>query len=204
MVCVTMASFDALASQPLRIVSFGTSWTERGGWQAPLADALQKCLARPVDISVIAKSGSTTQWALTQVDQVASAKPDIVLIEFYANDGALNRLMTVAQSRRNIETILDRIQTRSPDTRVIMMVMGPVWGLRGMIRPFFDRYIAAHRQAAEQRGIEIIDHGGAWAKLSQTEIEAAIPDGTHPTPEKAAEIMVPTLARAICHGHAPG
>lgn len=195
---VAFRTSSAVAESPLRLVTFGTSLTERGGWQEPLRIELENCLGRPVDITVIAKSGSTTEWALTVLDDVLAAKPDIVLIEFYANDGALNRLMTVGRSRANMETILDRLQKGLPDARIIMMAMSPISGVRGLIRPFLGSYIAAHRDAAEKRGIEVVDHTPGWSKLSANELAAAIPDGSHPLPAVASAIIVPTLVREIC------
>lgn len=196
--CIAAQSAGADAETPLRMVTFGTSLTARGGWQEPLREQLEKCLARPVQISVIAQSGSTTEWALTEVDDVVTAAPDIVLIEFYANDAALNRFMTVGRSRANMETILDRLRKGLPNARIVMMIMSPISGVRGMIRPFLASYIEAHREAAEQRGIEVVDHTSGWSKLSPSELDAAIPDGSHPLPDVAAKIIVPTLVREIC------
>lgn len=191
-------SSSADAETAMHLVTFGTSLTARGGWQEPLRAELEKCLAEPVEISVIARSGSTTEWALTEVDNVVAFRPDIVLIEFYANDAALNRFMTVGQSRANIEMVLDRLRERLPNTRIIMMIMSPISGVRGMIRPFLASYIEAHRAAAEKRGIEVVDHTPGWSKLSPSELDAAIPDGSHPLPDVATKIIVPTLVREIC------
>ncbi|MGO4834605.1 SGNH/GDSL hydrolase family protein [Rhizobiaceae sp. 2RAB30] len=191
-------SSTADAGAAMHLVTFGTSLTARGGWQEPLRAKLEKCLSEPVEISVIARSGSTTDWALAEVANVVAARPDIVLIEFYANDAALNRFMTVGRSRANIEMILDKLREGLPNSRIIMMIMSPISGVRGLIRPFLSSYIEAHRAAAEERGIEVVDHTSGWSKLSPSELDAAIPDGSHPLPEVATRIIVPTLTREIC------
>lgn len=191
-------SVQAEEVKPLKIVTFGTSLTARGGWQEPLRDALSKCLSRPVEIAVVAKSGATSEWALGEVDAVAKQAPDIVLFEFYANDAALNRFMTVSTSRSNIAATLDDLRRQLPHARIAVMAMNPFTGMRGWIRPFVDSYVDAHRQEAEKRGMEFVDHRPAWTRLYGDDLAAAIPDGGHPLPEKAATAMVPTLVERLC------
>ncbi|MGO4197873.1 SGNH/GDSL hydrolase family protein [Rhizobium sp. YAF28] len=186
-----------VAAAGLKIVTFGTSLTARGGWQASLENALEQCLHRPVDITVVAKSGSTTEWALSSVDRVIAERPDIVLVEFYANDAALNRWMGLGVSRRNFSTILERLRVGLPDARIFMMVMNPMSGLRGAIRPFLASYISAHRSVAAEWNVAVIDHSAGWEKLSSDELSTGIPDGVHPTAAAAASVMVPTIVEAI-------
>jgi hypothetical protein len=185
---------------PLKIVTFGTSLTARGGWQEPLRAALSTCLSRPVEISIVAKGGATSQWAVGETDAVVNKAPDVVLVEFYANDAALNRFMTVSASRRNVATVLDDLRQRLPRSRILVMAMNPFSGMRGWIRPFEDSYVDAHREEAERRSMEFVDHRPAWKNLDGDDLSAAIPDGVHPLPEKAADVMVPTLVERLCHG----
>jgi hypothetical protein len=48
--------------------------------------------------------------------------------------------------------------------------------------------------------MEFVDHRPAWKNLDGDDLSAAIPDGVHPLPEKAADVMVPTLVERLCHG----
>ena len=184
-------------SKPLRIVAFGTSLTARGGWQPSLKEALGKCLKRSVIVDSVAKSGETTQWALSQTDRVADLNPDIILIEFYANDAALNRLIPLSSSRKSFGEVLDRLRNRRPGARIIDMAMNPVFGLRSAIRPFVGSYIEAHRQEAVTRGLEFVDYRRDWERLGAAALSKAIPDGLHPLPEIAAKIITPALVRQI-------
>ena len=186
---------------PIKIVSFGTSLSANGGWQKALQAQLSACLHRPVEIETVALAGSTTEWGLTQLDRVAAARPDIVLIEFYANDAALNRWISVAGSKATVSALLDGLRARLPQARLVFMGMNPMFGMRGMIRPFLASYVEAHREVALEKGLEFIDHGPNWAKLDEEQLSQDIPDGLHPTPEKAAEIMVPELTRQLSQGH---
>ena len=182
---------------PLKIVAFGTSLTARGGWQPALQTKLAACLHRPVQIDSVAKSGETTLWALTQIDRVVAEQPDIILIELYANDATLHRFVSLTQSRRNIGDILDQLRQHLPQARIIVMAMNPFSGLRGLIRPFVDSYVAAHQAEAQKRGLEFVDHRPNWQRLPPDDLAAAIPDGAHPLPDIASRIIVPELIKRI-------
>jgi lysophospholipase L1-like esterase len=193
----TSSEAEGMETRELRIVAFGTSLTARGGWQLPLEAALRDCLQRPVTVETVARSGATSGWAVTMADSVIEKKPDIVLVEFYANDAALNRFMTVNQSRANMDEILSKLKRSLPAAKVIVMGMNPISGIRGFARPFLQSYIDAHRQLAEAKGFDFFDNRPAWLRLSPAELAAAIPDGSHPLPSVAAATIVPGLTAEI-------
>lgn len=188
-------------SKPLRIVSFGTSLTNIGGWQVPLQTSLAQCLNRRVEVLKVAQSGATSDWAVSHIDDVVRLTPDIVLIEFYANDAAVNRMMTRSRSRTNISTVFDRLKSELPQTRVIMTRMNPVSGMRGSIRPLLEWYVDMQRNEALTRGFEYVDYYPGWAKLNKDELEAAIPDGLHPRPDDAARIVTSIMTPYLCKGN---
>ncbi|MGO8041184.1 SGNH/GDSL hydrolase family protein, partial [Rhizobium leguminosarum] len=68
----------------------------------------------PRAVKDVPKSGETSLWALAQVDRVIATQPDIILIEIYANDATLHRFVSLAQSRKNIDDILDQLRQRLP------------------------------------------------------------------------------------------
>jgi len=185
-------------AQSLRIIALGTSHTARGGWQRPLADALKTCLGRPVDVIDHGKSGANSQWGLGQVPQVAAASPDIVLIEFGANDAALHSGVSEAASRTNITAMVRELRSRVPGVRIILMAMNPMHGLRGALRPWLDDYYDMHRALAAALGVEFVDHRPAWRRMSADDRDRVIPDGVHPDAAAAAGIVVPALADLIC------
>ncbi|PZU83656.1 MAG: acyl-CoA thioesterase [Shinella sp.] len=202
------SSSAGLATQEppsLKIVALGTSLTSRGGWPEMLEKELSACLQETVTVKTVALAGSTTDWALGQIDRVTGEKPDIVLVEFYANDAAVNRWMSVSASRSNISAILDGLHAGAPQARIVVMAMNPISGLRGWMRPFLSSYIDAHREEAESRGMGFVDFRPAWNALSDTDRDRAIPDGLHPRPEKAGEVMTPILVRHLAeNGCKPG
>lgn len=190
------SSFCAEA-EGLKIVAYGTSLTEHGGWQEPLRARLTECLKRPVTVATVAKSGEGSDWGATVVDRVVAEKPDVVLVEFATNDAALQRFISLKQSVANMTGILRRLQEQAPPPRIFVMAMNPIHGMRGWVRPFLADYEAAHEQLAREFGASFIDHRPAWATLSRQELDEAIPDGSHPVPEVAIRLIVPTIAAAV-------
>ncbi len=195
-----LAQTDA---SPVRVVALGTSHTARGGWQRPLADALARCLARPVDVVNRGKSGAGSQWGRTQVAAIAATGPDIVLIEFAANDAALHAGVSLTRSRQNIAEIVNGLRARLPAVRIILMAMNPVSGLRGALRPSLDAYEDAYRDLAAELNIAFVDHRPAWRARSAGDLRRAIPDGVHADPMVATGVIVPALAATICRPDAP-
>ena len=122
---------------------------------------------------------------------------------YYAQCAALDRWMSTSTSRGNFARILDGLRAGAPDARIVVMAMNPISGLRGWMRPFLSSYIAAHREESEKRGLDYIDFGPAWQALPPDELEAAIPDGLHPKPQVAGEVMAPLLANLIAPRSCP-
>ncbi|MDF2809083.1 MAG: lipolytic protein family [Microvirga sp.] len=184
-------------AEGLKVVAYGTSLTEHGGWQEALQERLVECLKQPVTVATVAKSGAGSDWAATVVNHVVAEKPDVVLVEFATNDAALQRFISLKQSVANMNGILLRLQAETPPPRIFVMAMNPIHGMRGWVRPFLADYEAAHERLARDLGASFIDHRPAWARLSKDELHRAIPDGSHPAPEVTIPLIVPTIADAI-------
>ena len=195
-----MVRAQQVARPAMKIVAFGTSLTARANWPEKLGAALQACTGKAITVDKVAKSGETTRWGLTQLDRVVALQPDVVLIELYANDAAMNRLIGVGESRANYAAILDRLRASLPKARIYSMSMNPMLGLKRMLRPSLSGYIAAHRQETEARGLGYIDNLPNWERLDGTELARIIPDGSHPLPDEASKIIVPELVRVLSGG----
>ncbi|MGE3875156.1 MAG: SGNH/GDSL hydrolase family protein [Parvibaculaceae bacterium] len=187
----------ARAGETLKIVTLGTSLSARGGWQEPLRHSLDACLDGEVTVVNLAKSGMTSDWGLTQIGKVVAERPDVVLVEFAANDADVTEFMSLEHSAANIAEIVSRLRESETRPSVYVMAMNPVSGLRGMMRPFLGDYEAMHAEAARKAGAGFIDHRPAWARLSGEELAGAIADGLHPDPAAASRVIVPGLVRAL-------
>jgi lysophospholipase L1-like esterase len=197
MVVLGSGSLLADPAQPLRIVTFGTSLTARGGWQDGLQDMLRTCTGTPVSIGIVALSGASSEWGVTALDEVVRSRPDVVLIEFAINDAALQNLVTIGRSRGNLLKMIDRLQELRPAPRIAVMAMNPAWGMRGLVRPFLKSYLDAHRKLAESRNVAFLDHGPAWRGLTTEAFHEAIPDGIHPRAEVTSRLINPSIASWI-------
>jgi lysophospholipase L1-like esterase len=143
------------------------------------------------------KSGASSSWGAAQVERIVARRPDVVLIEFSVNDASWLRGVSLNRSRKNIEEIVGLIRNRRPGTKVYLMTMNPVCGLRGWIRPRLQAYYDLYGELAKELEIGHIDHRPSWKGLTEPELAGAIPDGLHPTQEMAAQLIVPTIARAL-------
>jgi acyl-CoA thioesterase I len=194
------ADADTQSNQKGMIVAaFGTSLTNRAGWLQPLEEELTRCLGRQVTVVDFGRSGATSEWGVTAVGAVIRSQPDVVLVEFSANDAAWFKGLSLRRSRENTTKIVRAIRDARPTTKIFLMTMNPIFGPRGWIRPNIDAYYDMYKLLADGLGVGYIDNRNAWNGLANEELRAGIPDGAHPLPDLAARILVPTLARAI-HG----
>ena len=180
-----------------RVVTFGTSLTARGGWQEPLARALSEAQDHAVEVEIVAQPGQDSRWALANVDRVIALSPDVVLMEFAINDASLLHLMPVRESRRNTVALISRLREGAPQAALFLMAMNPVWGRRVLIRPRLAYYYNQQAVIARDMGAGFIDHRPAWRRFSAAELRRAIPDGGHPKPAIAGQVMVPAIMAAL-------
>lgn len=185
------------ADDSLKVVAFGTSFTSRALWPEQLEQLLTECTDQDVSVTKVARAGATSDWALKNLASVVAEKPDVVVIEFYINDAALNRAMLPSTSSENISKILKTLRSDLPNARVIVIVAHPPWGVSNWARPFLQSYISAHLDAAAALDLEVIDFSAKWAAFPRRSLEQLIPDGLHADPSAEAELMVPVLANAI-------
>ena len=178
---------------PLRVALLGTSLTKNGGWDAALAERLSECLGRPVQALNFGGAGKTSRWGLSQTEKVLAAKPDVVAIEFSANDASFLKGFSIAESVRNVEAIARRLSAVERPPQVILLAMNPMHGLRGWVRPWLDHYYDAYEGAAARLGAGYLDLRPQWRALGAPTMRAAIPDGVHPLREAAADVVAPPL-----------
>jgi acyl-CoA thioesterase-1 len=193
----TIVTNLSLGTHPLIVAAFGTSLTHHGGWLKPLQDELTRCLGREVTVLDFGKNGETSEGALKSLGEVIGAHPEIVLVEFSANDAAWFRGFSLNRSRENTRKIVQTILAALPETKIFLMTMNPVFGLRRWTRLNLDAYYGLYESLASELGIGYIDNRPAWKSLKENELGAGIPDGSHPLPELAARLLVPNIAEAI-------
>ena len=182
----------------LKLVALGTSLIDTPFWTNELQTQLAKCVGAEVGVQRIAKSGATSRWGLEQKEQVVLAKPDVLLIEFAANDANVQRFVSVSESERNHAEIIRTVHQAKPDVQIYLLALNPTWGLRGLwIRPRLNSYYEIYHALAKPLGIGFIDVRPKWDRAA---IQSTVPDGLHPTTQAMEEIAAPYIAEVVCGG----
>ena len=66
-------------------------------------------------------SGETTSGGKNRIDWVLNEKPSIFILELGANDGL--RGVPLDQSKENLQTIIDAVKTKYPETIIVLAGM---------------------------------------------------------------------------------
>lgn len=180
-----------------RIAAFGDSLSSGYGLAAPaeqgFAPALQRALLTlgvRAEVQNHGVAGDTSDDGLNRLDWMLRAKPDIVVVEFGAND--MFRLFPPAHTRANLDAMLRRIRAA-----------GAVPVLAGMLAPlnagrdFAAAFNAMFPDLAAEHEIELYPF---FLKDVATVPSLNLPDGLHPNAagtERIAANIAPTVARAV-------
>ncbi|HEU4686563.1 MAG TPA: arylesterase [Nitrospira sp.] len=156
-----------------RIVAFGDSLTSGLGVSAD--EAYPAVLQRRLDAAGFryrvvnaGVSGDTTAGGVRRVDWVLNSKPALVILELGGNDGL--RGLSLAETKRNLEQIIERLQQASVTVILAGMKLPPNYGAdytkafeaiypelarkyRLALIPFFLEGIAGSRQLNQADGI---------------------------------------------------
>jgi acyl-CoA thioesterase I len=180
---VLLGSAPASAA-PLRILAFGDSLIAGYGLAPGEAfpDRLQARLAAdgyPVQIANGGVSGDTSAGGLARLDWALADKPDIVLVEFGAND--MLRGIDPKVTHDNLDKIMARIAQSGAKILLLGMKAPSNWG-----REYQQSFDAIYPTLAEKYHAPLypffLDGVAANAALNQA-------DGLHPNPKGVARIV---------------
>lgn len=180
------------------LLALGTSLTANYQWPHELARQLSRCLARKVDIEILAVAGANSKQAAKQFSSRRNRRPDIVLVEFASNDADLLDGIGLDKSRSNHKALLGRIREDVPGAQVVLMTMSPAFGLRGWVRPQLFEYYEMYRGLAAYNDVPLVDLAPTWSEsLAATGYKVQLPDGLHPTQTAANRIILSALRNKI-------
>ncbi|UCS94943.1 arylesterase [Echinicola marina] len=120
-------------------------------------------------------SGETSASGLSRIDWFLEEQPDIFILELGGNDGL--RGIQLDETKKNLQGIIDKIEEKYPDTRVILagMQIPPNMG-----QEYTAEFQKMYPEIAEKNDLVLIpfllEGVGGNAALNQ-------PDGIHPTAE---------------------
>jgi lysophospholipase L1-like esterase len=207
------------AGKKVTIVTMGTSLTG-GTWRWPdvmMNDWLNKewpgqaVLCNEgvgASASSMGFNGNMATSGLGKLDAVIAHKPDVVFIEFGTNDAFLPYKISVDDSKKNLNTMIDRIVAANPATEVILQTMNscmdqaqPGGGKHASDRPQVAAYFEGYREVARARGLLLVDHYRNWSKIMTNDLQLfdrLVPDRIHPQAEGYQQILLPELKATLC------
>lgn len=162
--------FDMLPDTEGEIIMVGNSITDQGLWTEIFNDLRVK--NRGI-------GGDDTGGVLERLDEITSSRPDKIFIMIGTND--LAKLLTVDQILENYRTILDRIATDSPETKVYIQSVLPTEDAVHTTRKNTDimKINDGLKAIAAERGLVYIDLFSRFANAeNKLDMQYSI-DGLH-------------------------
>jgi lysophospholipase L1-like esterase len=150
--------------------------------------------------SSVGPGGNAALSGLGKLSAVLLHKPDVVFIEFTTNDAYLPYKISLEDSKKNLNTMIDQILAANSQTEIILQTMNPVVDkpdtLSATDRPKLAEYAEGYRQVAKARGLLLVDNYTQWLKLLQEDpvlFNRLVPDGIHPRAEGYRVVLLPEL-----------
>ena len=184
----------AMQPAPL-IAAFGDSLSSgyllppEHGFAPALRRQLQK-ISVSADVQNHGIAGDTTDDALNRVDWMLQEKPDIVVLEFGAND------MFQARPPAHVRANLDRLMTKIRDAGSVVVLAGMMAPLNAGAQ-YIKSFNAIYPELAEKHDAEFYPFFLRDVALVP---ELNLPDGLHPNAKGVDVIaanIAPVVARAV-------
>lgn len=189
------------AGKKQHLITYGTSLTHGGAWVGQIKTDLEKKFPGLITVTNSAQSGMWSKWGLDNLDaRVLQKKPDTVIIEWAINDAFLKYQTSVAEARKNLETMIDKIVAQNPAAEIILMTMNPPIKVHLEKRPEIEKYYQMYRDVAAARKLRLVDHYPNWKKIldsNPAEFDKLVPDGIHPNANGAEKVITPVLLQAL-------
>ncbi len=129
-------------------------------------------------------SGETTAGGLSRLDWFLEENPEIFILELGGNDGL--RGIELTETKKNLMAIIDKVRSKSPDTKIILagMQIPPNMG-----QEYSSEFKEIYPEVAETKNVILIpfllENVGGIPELN-------LPDGIHPT-EEGHQIVFETV-----------
>ncbi len=203
------------AGRKVTLATLGTSLTG-GTWRWPdvlMNDWLNKdfpglVTLHNLGVGASASSHPPGHGGLDTVKRAAALKPDAVFIEFGTNDAFLPYKISLEDSKRNLNAMIDTLLAANPATEVILQTMNacmdqpqPGGGRHASDRPRIAAYFEGYREVARERGLLLVDHYPNWLKIMTNDLplfDRLVSDRIHPQAEGYQRILLPELKATLC------
>lgn len=166
-------------------LSAGYGLAENKGF-APALQAALTNLNTPAEVINAGVSGETSADGLARVDWMLRKKPDIVIVEFGAND--MFRGLPISETEKNLSEIIDRIQKSG--ARVLLAGMKPPTNYNVIQRM---RYSYMYSSIADDYDVPLYPFFLEGVALNPA---LNLPDGIHPN-ETGTAIIARNIAPMV-------
>lgn len=188
-------------SRTVNIALFGTSLTTghlNRGWPNFLQTELQRGKRSFVRVHPRGKPSATSDYLLSQVDQVARLRDDIVLAEALNDGGVQVQIdgMTPAKAEANWNTIIDTLRAYNPSVKIYLMTLIRNSAAGDASNPMVRVYDAQRQTIAAAKGTGWIDCYPPWGDPALHPEEYTDPDG-HPSLSAYLRVCVPTISAVL-------
>ncbi len=175
-IIILLGSFN----EPIHIIFYGNSITAGYGLDPENAFPAiieKKLKAEGHDVQVInaGLSGETSAGGVTRINWVLRQPVDVFILELGANDGL--RGLNLDQTRKNLQTIIDRVKEKYPNVKIIVA---------GMMAPpnlgdeYTKKFSTMYPDLAEENNADLIPF--ILDKVAGNK-DLNLPDGIHPNVE---------------------
>ncbi len=197
----------------IKIAALGTSLT--GGtwrWFDVMKEWLEHDYSGQVTyfnegVGASASSYPPEVCGLEKVKTVAKQKPDVVFIEFAVNDAYKPYNISVEESRKNLESMINTLKGANPEVEIILQTMNVVIDMpelnmtEATKRADLLKYLEMYRELAKVDDLLLIDHYPNWQKFLKEEGRDAyikvVTDGIHPNLDGYRKIVLPELKKVL-------
>ncbi|MBN2580038.1 MAG: SGNH/GDSL hydrolase family protein [Pirellulales bacterium] len=134
-------------------------------------------------------------------DVLDNDDPDAIFIEFAINDAAV---MTVAQSKYNLQYMINTINTWATDhskqVDIVICTMNNCGPTLAATRPYLADFYQGYRDVAADNGLLLIDNYPNWVNLYNTNFtlwQTYVPDDIHPSGAGNTAIILPEVQASL-------
>ena len=186
------------------VVVYGTSLSINGEWAKALGEWFKKEFPGKVSFINSAKAGMHSDWGVENLQQrVLEKNPDLVFIEFSANDAATKHHIPLEKSAANLDRMVKALRERNPKVDIVLQTMNPAWDSPtnpakkyGSDRPNLEAYYEVVRRFTRERSLPLVDHYPNWVRMrneSPEKFQQAVPDGIHPQSGPSRAVTWPAV-----------
>jgi acyl-CoA thioesterase-1 len=132
-------------------------------------------LQLPYQVINAGVSGETSAGGNSRIDWILRQPVDVFVLELGANDGL--RGVPVAETKRNLQSIIDKVKTKYPDVKLVLagMQVPPNMGQK-----YASDFQAIFPDLAKKNSMVLIPF---LLEKVGGEVKLNLEDGIHPTPE---------------------